>query len=107
MDPLKFFVLDEEDLGVVSTHLQDAVTKASGILWRPQEKRLVARAQPVSTGKVRGPKPRNIAAVVPRCALNGCWPAKAVASNSAAGDDPVLNLLAVEFVEADEAGPAW
>ena len=41
MDQLKFVVLDEEDLEVVSTHLQDAVVKVSDILWRPQEKRVV------------------------------------------------------------------
>ena len=41
MDQLKFVVLDDEDLAVVSTHLQDAVLKVSDVLWRPQEKRLV------------------------------------------------------------------
>ena len=41
MDQLKFVVLDEEDLEVVSTHLQDAVAKVADVLWRPQEKRLV------------------------------------------------------------------
>ena len=41
MDPLKFVVLDEEDLEVASAHLQDAVVKVSDILWRPQEKRVV------------------------------------------------------------------
>ena len=41
MDQLKFVVLDEEDLEVASTHLQDAVVRVSDILWRPQEKRVV------------------------------------------------------------------
>jgi hypothetical protein len=41
MDQLKFVVLDEEDLEVVSTHLQDAVAKVSDVLWWPHEKRLV------------------------------------------------------------------
>ena len=41
MDQLKFVVLDEEDLEVASTHLQDAVVRVADILWRPQEKRLV------------------------------------------------------------------
>ncbi len=41
MDPLKFVVLDAEDLEVVSTHLQDAITRAADVLWRPQEKRLL------------------------------------------------------------------
>ena len=41
MDQLKFVVLDDEDLAVVSAHLQDAVLKVSDVMWRPQEKRLV------------------------------------------------------------------
>ena len=41
MDVLKFLVLDEEDLEVASTHLQDAVVKVSDVHWRPGEKRLV------------------------------------------------------------------
>ena len=41
MDTLKFVVLDEEDLEVASTHLQDAVVKVCDVLWRPQEKRVV------------------------------------------------------------------
>src|SRR5215468_5024278 len=41
MDVLKFVVLDEEDLEVASTHLQDAVVKVSDVLWRPHERRLV------------------------------------------------------------------
>ena len=41
MDALKFIVLDEEDLEVVSAHVQDAVVKVSDVHWRPQEKRLV------------------------------------------------------------------
>ena len=41
LDQLKFVVLDEEDLEIVSAHLQDAVVKVADVLWRPQEKRLV------------------------------------------------------------------
>jgi len=39
MDTLKFVVLDEEDLEVASTHLQDAVVRVSDVLWRPHERR--------------------------------------------------------------------
>ena len=38
---LKLVALDEDDLGIVSTHLQDAVVKVADIHWRPAEKRLV------------------------------------------------------------------
>ncbi|MGC2010360.1 MAG: DUF2948 family protein, partial [Pseudolabrys sp.] len=37
MDVLKFVVLDEEDLEVASTHLQDAVVTVSDVHWRPGE----------------------------------------------------------------------
>ena len=40
-DQLKFVVLDEEDLEIVSAHLQDAVVKVADVLWRPQENRVV------------------------------------------------------------------
>jgi len=38
---LKLVALDEDDLSIVSTHLQDAVVKVADIHWRPAEKRLV------------------------------------------------------------------
>jgi hypothetical protein len=41
MDCLKLVALDGDDIEVVSAHLQDAVTKAADIHWRPAEKRLV------------------------------------------------------------------
>jgi hypothetical protein len=41
MDTLKFVVLDEEDLEIASTHLQDAVVKVADVHWRPGEKRLI------------------------------------------------------------------
>jgi hypothetical protein len=41
MQPLKLVALDQDDIAVVSTHLQDAVVKVSDIIWLPGEKRLV------------------------------------------------------------------
>jgi hypothetical protein len=38
---LKLVALDEDDLSIVSTHLQDAVVRVADIHWRPAEKRLV------------------------------------------------------------------
>jgi Protein of unknown function (DUF2948) len=37
----KLIALDEDDLAVISAHLQDASVHVADILWRPQEKRLV------------------------------------------------------------------
>jgi hypothetical protein len=41
MDLLKLVALDQEDIEVISTHLQDAVVKVADVIWRPAEKRLV------------------------------------------------------------------
>ena len=41
MDPLKLIALDQDDIAVVSTHLQDAVVKLADIVWLPSEHRLV------------------------------------------------------------------
>ena len=41
MNPLKLIALDQDDIAIVSTHLQDAVVKIADIVWLPAEKRLV------------------------------------------------------------------
>lgn len=40
-DPLKLVAFDEDDLAVISTHLQDAEVKASDIVYLPKERRFV------------------------------------------------------------------
>src|SRR5450759_2424580 len=99
MDPLKFVALDEEDLEVVSTHLQDAVVKVADVLWRPQEKRVVVALNRFDWEGAQTGDPeyrRRRAALrferVLSCKCHGVSPG---------GKDGVLNLLAVEFAEAD------
>ncbi|WP_424629164.1 DUF2948 family protein [Bradyrhizobium sp. SYSU BS000235] len=41
MSPHKLIALDEDDLAVISAHIQDACVVASDIIWRQGEKRLV------------------------------------------------------------------
>lgn len=41
MSQLKLIALDEDDLAVVSAHVQDAAVAAGDIIWRQGEKRLV------------------------------------------------------------------
>ena len=41
MQPLKLVALDEEDLAIVSAHVQDAVMKVGDIAWLAAEKRLL------------------------------------------------------------------
>ena len=100
MDQLKFVVLDEEDLEIVSTHLQDAVVKVSDVLWRPNENRLVVALNRFDWESAQAEKPeyrRRRAALrferVLSCKSLNVDPA---------GKDDVLNLLAVEFAETDE-----
>src|SRR5664279_341148 len=102
LDQLKFVVLDEEDLEVVSTHLQDAVVKVSDVLWRPRESRLVIALNRFDWESAQAQKPeyrRRRSALrferVLSCKARDMNPASA---------DSVLNLLAVEFAETD--GPA-
>jgi len=99
MDLLKFVVLDEEDLEVVSAHVQDAVVKAADVTWRPQEKRVVVGLNRFDwEGAQNGGQDyrRRRAALrferVLSCQCRGCDPK---------GKDGVLNLLAVEFSETD------
>ena len=99
MDPLKFVVLDEEDLEVVSAHVQDAVVKASEVLWRPQEKRVVVALNRFDWEGAQTDKPeyhrRRAALRFERVLSCKCR------QMNPAGKDTVLNLLAVEFSETD------
>jgi hypothetical protein len=42
MSPLKLLALDEEDLAVVSSHLQDAVVRVGDMAYLPSQKRFAA-----------------------------------------------------------------
>ncbi|MGB7782093.1 MAG: DUF2948 family protein, partial [Pseudolabrys sp.] len=99
MDVLKFVVLDEEDLEVASTHLQDAVVTVSDVHWRPGEKRLVVglnRFDWESARETNSEYRRRRAALrferVLSCKCQHVNPAR---------KDEVLNLLAVEFQETE------
>jgi hypothetical protein len=100
MDPLKFVVLDEEDLEVVSTHLQDAVVKVADVLWRPQQKRVVVAVNRFDWEAAQNGnseyRRRRTALRFERVLSCKCR------DISPAGKDTVLNLLAVEFAETDE-----
>ena len=98
-DLIKFIVLDEEDLEVVSAHVQDAVVKTADVVWRPQEKRVVIGLNRFDWEGAQNGDPeyhRRRAALrferVLGCKCRDIDPA---------GKDTVLNLLAVEFSEKD------
>ena len=97
MDLLKFVVLDEEDLEVVSAHVQDAVVKAAEVMWRPQEKRLVVALNRFDWEGAQAEEPefrrRRAALRFERVLSCKC--------RDIDGQDAVLNLLAIEFSETD------
>ncbi len=111
MDPLKFVVLDEEDLEVASAHLQDAVVKASDILWRPQEKRVVVALNRFdwegAQGNSQGNSHSDSVDAEPRYQRRrAALRFERVLSCKCRQIDPVhkdaiLNLLAVEFSETE------
>ena len=99
LDQLRFAVLDEEDLEVVSAHLQDAVVKVADVLWRPNESRVVVALNRFDWESAQSDKPeyrrRRSALRFERVLSCKCR------SVNPAGKDAVLNLLTVEFTETD------
>lgn len=99
MDPLKLVALDQDDIGVVSTHLQDAVLKISDVIWLPQEKRLVLGLNRFDWEACGCEDPcykrRRTALRFERVNAFRCRNVNPVAK------DAVLNLLAVEYAETD------
>jgi hypothetical protein len=103
MEPVKFIALDQDDLEVVSTHLQDALVKVADIIWRPQEKRLVValdRFDWAACECSKKPELRRCRSAL-RFERVNCCKCRQV---DPAGKDAVLNLLAVEFSETDAPG---
>jgi hypothetical protein len=99
MDGLKFIALDEDDLAVVSTHLQDAVVKVADIVWLPEDKRLVVGLNRFDWEATLEPNPqyRRRRAALRFDRVLGCK-CRQVRS---AEKETVLNLLAVAFEERD------
>jgi hypothetical protein len=80
-DDLKLMVLDADDLAIVSAHLQDAVAKICDMAYLPAEKpEPVRKRTGIHFERVLNAK------------MRGIDPSKR---------DAVLNLLAVEFEEAE------
>jgi hypothetical protein len=99
MNPLKLIALDQDDIAIVSTHLQDAVVKVADIVWLPGEKRLVLgvnRFDWEACGEVTPCFQRRRTALrFDRVHALRCRNIDPKAK------DAVLNLLAVEYSETD------
>jgi len=98
MDLLKLIALDQDDLEVVSAHLQDAAVRRADIHWRPAEQRLVIGLHRFDWEAAYAPSPqfrRRCAALrfdrVRACKARNIDPAK----------DQILNLLAIAFAQRD------
>lgn len=97
MDQLKLIALDEEDLKVVSAHVQDAVTKVGELEYLPKAKRFVMPmnrfAWEVKSGIFKPARERRKAVLH----FDGV---QAVKTSGVPRDKPeeVLSLLAVSFL---------
>jgi hypothetical protein len=96
-DLLRLIALDDEDLQVLSAHLQDAVVKVEDIKWLPRQKRLVLCLNRFAwEAAVQGSHQRRRAALhferVEKCQCNGLDPR---------AKDGVLSLLAIQFKETE------
>src|SRR5262249_20641460 len=99
MDQLKLVALDQDDVEVISTHLQDSVLKVADIRWQPSEKRLVVAVnrfdwEAAQDDGVEYRRRRGVLGFdrVPNLKCRTVDPKNGPA---------VLNLLAVEFAETD------
>lgn len=90
---LKLVALDEDDLGIVSTHLQDSVVKVADIHWRPAEKRLLMLLNRFDWEEAAGAhfQRRRTAVRFERVRACQCRHVKPC------DKDAVLNLLDIEF----------
>ena len=99
MNPLKLIALDQDDIAIVSTHLQDAVVKVGDIVWLPAEKRLVMGVNRFDWEACGCEDPcykrRRTALRFERVNAFRCR------NVNPAARDAVLNLLAVEYAETD------
>jgi hypothetical protein len=97
MDLLKLVALDQEDLAVVSAHLQDAIVRVGDLTYLPQEKRFALTARRFDWEASPSEPPRR--------RLTGLHFERVTAVRIRGIDrgnpDAVLNLLAVTFEETD------
>jgi len=99
MNPLKLIALDQDDIAIVSTHLQDAVVKVADIVWLPAENRLVLGVNRFDWEACGCDDPcykrRRTALRFDRVMALRCR------NMDPKAKDAVLNLLAVEYNETD------
>jgi Protein of unknown function (DUF2948) len=92
---LKLIALDEDDLAVISAHVQDARVRAADIRWRPAEKRLVIGMDRLDWEQTLegSAAPRRLAAALRFDRVEACR----VRNIDAAAPDAMLDLVGIEF----------
>ena len=94
-DDLKLVVLDADDLAIVSAHLQDAVAKIGDMAYLPAEKRFAMLVNRFDWTTAEREPVRKRAGIHFERVLNARMRGIDLSKR-----DAVLNLLAVEFEEA-------
>lgn len=98
---LRLIALDEEDLAVLSAHVQDSVLKLADVHWLQAERRFVLGMNRFAW-EALGPKPRESDYQRRRAALDFARVETVRSSGiDRAAKDAVLNLLAVRFEPGD------
>jgi Protein of unknown function (DUF2948) len=106
MEELKLVALDNDDIEVISAHVQDALVKAVDVRWQPRERRFVMALDRFDWMNAAGATDTDVAECgcyrrcrtalrferVNACKCRGLDPAN---------KDALLNLLAVEFTESN------
>lgn len=102
MDQLKLVALDNDDVEVISAHVQDSVLKVGDIHWMAADKRLVIALNRFDWELASGEEPeyrrRRSALRFDRVLGLKCK------HMNPHDKDSVLNLLAVEFIPGDGVG---
>ncbi len=100
--PVKMFALDEEDLAVVSAHVQDAVAKVAEIRWSPADGHFAIPMNRFAWELTAGRTRRRAGDERRRAVLSFARVKRAQVSGVAPGDqESVLSILAVVFAATD------
>ncbi len=103
MEELKLVALDDDDIGVISAHVQDALVRVGDILWQPRDHRFVMALKRFDWTNVvdakdgEAPDYRRCRTALRFDRVLACKCRDLDQSNKEA----MLNLLAVEFVAGD------
>jgi hypothetical protein len=100
-EPLKLLALDEDDLGIISAHVQDAVLTVGDLAWRPAERRFALAMNRFDwQGAITHPRRRDFERRRAILRFDRVMGAQVMGINPKA-TDTVLELLTVGFTPGD------